>query len=205
MVSLTPAINFLLFVYFWPVSTTPGKNVIAGDNDTGDKLYWWQRSALAAKLSPAAEVGHGRRYCHWNSHENAQRHLTNPDQRPRRPPKYFKPKRHYLVLAASGASDQDVWGVFGCNYSWRFQWHHRRPWPNSAAVADFGGWRYRRFIPFNFLLSTTTARSLPYSATCKYLHTQLELIREAFRRLPIITSLTPSICLWWPYNTEPVP
>jgi hypothetical protein len=22
---------------------------------------------------------------------------------------YFKPKRHYLVLAASGASDQDVW------------------------------------------------------------------------------------------------
>jgi hypothetical protein len=26
---------------------------------------------------------------------------------------YFKPKWHYLVLAASGASDQDVWGVFG--------------------------------------------------------------------------------------------
>jgi hypothetical protein len=34
---------------------------------------------------------------------------------------YFKPKRHYLVLAASGASDQDVWGVYGCNFSWRFQ------------------------------------------------------------------------------------
>jgi len=51
---------------------------------------------------------------------------------------YFKPKRHYLVLAASGASDQDVWGVFGCNFSWRFQWHHRRPWPTSAAgeIAD---------------------------------------------------------------------
>jgi hypothetical protein len=28
----------------------------------------------------------------------------------------------------------------------------RRPWPTSAAVADFGGQRYRRFIPFNFLL-----------------------------------------------------
>jgi hypothetical protein len=33
---------------------------------------------------------------------------------------YFKPKRHYLVLAASGASDQDVFGDFGCNFSWRF-------------------------------------------------------------------------------------
>jgi hypothetical protein len=29
---------------------------------------------------------------------------------------YFKPKRHYFVLAASGASDQDVWGVYGCNF-----------------------------------------------------------------------------------------
>jgi hypothetical protein len=34
---------------------------------------------------------------------------------------YFRPKRHNLVLATSGASDQDVWGVFGCNFSWRFQ------------------------------------------------------------------------------------
>ncbi len=60
---------------------------------------------------------------------------------------YCKPKRHYLVLAALGASDQDVWGVYGCNFSWQFQWH------NSAALADFGGRRYRRFIPFNFLPS----------------------------------------------------
>ncbi len=43
-----------------------------------------------------------------------------------------------LVLAASGASDQDVWGVYGCRFSWRFQWHHRRPWPTSGArdIAD---------------------------------------------------------------------
>ena len=27
------------------------------------------------------------------------------------------------------------------------------PMTSSAAVADFGGRRYRRFIPFNFLLS----------------------------------------------------
>jgi hypothetical protein len=38
-VSLTPAINFWLFGYFWPVSTTPGNNVIAGVVDTGDKLF----------------------------------------------------------------------------------------------------------------------------------------------------------------------
>ncbi len=44
---------------------------------------------------------------------------------------YFKPKWHYLVLAASGAYDQDVWDVYGCNFSWRSQWH-RRPWPTSA-------------------------------------------------------------------------
>ncbi len=70
-VSLTPAINFCLFGYFWPVSTTPGKNVIAGVNDTGDKLYWWQRSALAAILSPAADIVIGR---------------------PRRPPKLLQTK-----------------------------------------------------------------------------------------------------------------
>ncbi len=38
-----------------------------------------------------------------------------------------------VVLAASGASDQDVWGVYGCIFSWRFQWHHQRPCPTSAA------------------------------------------------------------------------
>ncbi len=51
----------------------------------------------------------------------------------------FKPKRHYLVLAASEASKQDVWCAYGCNFSWRFQWHHRRPCPTSMAgdIADF--------------------------------------------------------------------
>ncbi len=41
--------------------------------------------------------------------------------------------QNYLLLAASGASDEDVWGIYGCNFSWRFQWHQRRPWPTSAA------------------------------------------------------------------------
>jgi hypothetical protein len=87
------------------------------------------KSATAADIV----IGH--------SHENAQRHLTyctlirGPGGRQN----YFKPKKwHYLVLAASGVSDQDVWDVYGCNFSWRFQWHHRRPWPTSAAgdIAD---------------------------------------------------------------------
>jgi hypothetical protein len=43
-VSMTPAINFRLFGYFWSVLMSPGKNVIAGVNDTGDKLLWRQRS-----------------------------------------------------------------------------------------------------------------------------------------------------------------
>jgi hypothetical protein len=33
------------------------------------------------------------------------------------------------------ASDRDVWGIYGCIFSWRFQWHyrHQRPCPTSAA------------------------------------------------------------------------
>ncbi len=67
--------------------------------------------------------------------------------RPLRPPKLLQTKTALFSLADSGASDQDVWGVYGCNFSWRFQWHHRRPWPTSAAgdIADLP--------PFNFLLS----------------------------------------------------
>ncbi len=63
---------------------------------------------------------------------------------------YFKPKQHYLVLVASGTSDQDVWGVFGCNFSWQFQRHHRRQWLTLAAgdIADLS--------PSTFSLSLAT-------------------------------------------------
>jgi hypothetical protein len=37
--TVTPVINFRLFGYFRPVSTTPGKNVIGGVNDTSDKFF----------------------------------------------------------------------------------------------------------------------------------------------------------------------
>ncbi len=116
-VSTTPGKIFWLFCYFWPVSTT---------------LYWWQRSALAAKLSPAANIVSGTAM--KTRKGTSQTLIRGPGGRQ----SCFKPKLHYLVLAASGASDQDVCGVFGCNFSWRFQWHHRRPWPTSAAgdIAD---------------------------------------------------------------------
>ncbi len=44
-----------------------------------------------------------------------------------------------MVFGASGVSDQGVWGIYRCVFSWRFQWDHRRPCPTSAAgaIADF--------------------------------------------------------------------
>ncbi len=57
------------------------------------------------------------------------------------------------MLAGSGTSDQDVWGVYGCNFSWRFQWHHR-------SVSDVDRGRYCQFVPLNFLLSLTAPHLL---------------------------------------------
>ncbi len=99
------------------------------------------------KLSPAAEVGHGRRYCHWKSYENAQRHLTYPDQRPQRPPELLQTK---MALFSFGGL-RGLWSrCVGCIWMQLFM---AVPMAPSAAVADFGGRRYRRFIPYNFLLS----------------------------------------------------
>ncbi len=101
----------------------------------------------AAKLSPAAEVGHGRQYCHWNSHEKAQRHLTNPDQRPLRPPKLLQTK---TALFSFGGL-RGLWlRCVGCLW---MQIFIAVPMTPLAVVADFGGRRYRQFIPFNLLLS----------------------------------------------------
>ncbi len=155
-VSLTPAINFRLFGYFWLVSTTLGKKVFAGVNDTAEKLftgvnkpainclpvsrtppikfsgnnklYWRHRFVFSAKLSPAAEVGHGRRYCHGNSHEKAQRHLTHPDQRPWRPPKLLQTE---TALFSFGRL-RGLWSRYvGCLWMQLFMavpMTPRRPW-----------------------------------------------------------------------------
>ncbi len=149
-VSLIPAINFRLFGYFWLVSTTRGKNLspvsltpavncspvstsppaINCIDDRG--LLLLQNYLRPPKSATAANIVIG------HSHENAQRHLTYLDQRPRRPLKLLQTKLALFSFCGLRASDQDVWDVYGCNFSWRFQWHHRRPWPTSAAgdIAD---------------------------------------------------------------------
>jgi hypothetical protein len=99
------------------VSTTPGKNVIAGVNDAGDdrgllllqNYLWPPKSAMAADIVIGTAMKTRK--------VTSQTLIRGPGGRQ----SYYKPKRHYLVLAALGASDQDVWGVFGCNFSWRFQ------------------------------------------------------------------------------------
>ncbi len=87
-VSLTLAINCspvstTMAISCSPVSTTPPINF-----STGDKLCWGQRSVLLCK----AISGRWSQSRLPNSHEKAQRHLTHPDQRPRRPPKLLQTK-----------------------------------------------------------------------------------------------------------------
>jgi hypothetical protein len=120
-VSLTPAIIFGFLVIsdryqrhrgkmLSPVSTTPAINCI---DDRGllllQNYLWPPKSATAADIviGTAMKTRKG----------TSQTLIRGPGGRQSN----FKPKRHYLVLAASGASDQDVWGVFGCNFSWQFQ------------------------------------------------------------------------------------
>ncbi len=128
--------------------------IIAGDNDTGDKYIAggggtrtpWRWGAakdrrklkgtnrwylLPAKSDTGADdvIGTVMKSC-------IQSHSTHPDQRPLRPPKV----KFEVVLAASGASYQDVQGAYGYNFSWQFQWH-------QSAVSDSGGWRYHQFVP----------------------------------------------------------
>jgi hypothetical protein len=98
-VSLTPAINLChgFSVIAGVVDTgeqfitgdnDTGNNFVAGDNDTGDKFIAGHKNKDAMQvgscqgkekvegdklaISPAAEVGHGRRLCHWNRHEKLQ-------------------------------------------------------------------------------------------------------------------------------------
>ncbi len=122
--STTPAINCS------PVSTTPPITTEVWDS---------------AKLTPAAEVGHGRRYCHWNSHEKAQRPLTRSET-----PEAAKTTANQNGFFSFGGL-RGLWSrCVGCAWMQLFM---AVPMTSSAAVADFGGRRYRRFIPFNFLLS----------------------------------------------------
>jgi hypothetical protein len=93
-----------------PASTTPAINCIDVRG-----LLLLQNYLRPPKSATAADIFIGTAM--KTRKDTSQTLLRGPGGRQ----SYFKPKRHYLVLAASGASDQDVWGVFGCNFSWRFQ------------------------------------------------------------------------------------
>ncbi len=99
---------------------TPGKNVVAGVVDTciDDRgLLLLQNYLRPPKSATAADIVIGR---------------------PRRPPKLLQTK---TALFSFGGL-RGLWSrcVFGCNFSWRFQfqWHRRRLRPTSEAgdIAD---------------------------------------------------------------------
>ncbi len=131
-VSLTPVINFKFFGYFWPVSTTPGKNFITGVNDTADKfsagvndtadklfigvndtadklftddkLYWRQRSVLSANRDKSM-ISSAAEVGHGRQSWKVAS-IGTPHILIRGPwGRRIKSKRQYLVSAASGASD----------------------------------------------------------------------------------------------------
>jgi hypothetical protein len=131
-VSLTPAINWL------PVSTTPlAINCI---DDRG--LLLLQNYLRPPKSATAADIVIG------HSHENAQRYLTFPDQRAEAPEatKTTSNQNGITVFSFGGLRGLGSRCV-GCLCMQLFM---AVPMTPSAAVADFGGRKYRRFIPFNF-------------------------------------------------------
>jgi len=113
---------------------------MTGINDTGEKNFRW---------------------CHINCIDDRgllllQNYLRPPKSataadivigRPRRPPKLLQTK---TALFSFGGL-RGLWSrCVGCFWMQLFM---AVPMTPSAAVADFGGRRNRRFIPFNFLLS----------------------------------------------------
>ncbi len=73
-------------------------------------------------MTEACSCCNGRRYCHWNSHENAQRHLTNQGQRPRRPPKLLQTKTALFSFGGLRGLWSRYVGYFWMQLWMRFQW-----------------------------------------------------------------------------------
>jgi hypothetical protein len=97
-----------------PVSTTP-QSVPPAINCIDDRgLFLLQNYLRPLKTATAADIviEAAMKTCKGTSHTLIRG--------PGGSQNYFKPKLHYLVLAASVASDQDVWGVYGCKVSWGF-------------------------------------------------------------------------------------
>ncbi len=53
--------------------------MIAGDNETDNKFFAGVVvTADKSVIFPAAEFGHGRRWCHWNRHEKLHIIIRGP-------------------------------------------------------------------------------------------------------------------------------
>ncbi len=140
---------------FSGVNDTADK-LLTGVSDTADKsfiddkLYWRQRSILSANwdklvISPAAEVGHGRRWCHWNCHEKLHPSATCTfDKRPLTPPKLLQTKQ--VIFSFGGPL------IRICGVPMDSTFHNRS---NYTIVDRVRLWRqkYHQYVPFNYLLS----------------------------------------------------
>ncbi len=114
---------------------TPGKNVIAGVNDTTDKLF--------AGVNDNADKLFTDNKLYWR-----QRSVSaNRDKRPPRPLKLLQTKT--AIFSFGGL--RGLWsGCVGCLWMQLFM---AVPMSPSTAMSDFRGQRYHRFVPFNFVLS----------------------------------------------------
>ena len=147
-VSLTPAINFWLFGYFWPVSTTPGNNVIAGVVDTGDKL-------LTSVNGTGVNCIDDRGLLLLQNYPRPP--ILSLEQLWKRAKAPHKPWSEALEAAKVTSNQNGIISFGGLRGLWSrcvgyfwMQLFMAVPMTPSEAVADFGGRRYCRFIPFNF-------------------------------------------------------
>ncbi len=126
-VSLTPAINLVTDFQWSPVlliptmTTTPAINLSPVTTTPAINLLPVTTTSVIRVCGVSMNTSF-----HGGSNETIGGRV-----RLRRPE--LLPFWYEVVLAAPGASNQGVWSVYGCVFSWWFQWHHQRPRPTPAA------------------------------------------------------------------------
>ncbi len=152
-VSTTPPINCLPVsttspINFLPASTTPLIHFSSAINFIDDRgLFFLQIGTNRWYLWPPKSdtaangvTGTAMKSCIY-------RHPAHLNKRLLRPPKLLQTKT--TIFSFGGL--RGLWS--GCMECPWMQLFMAVPMPPLAAVSDFGGWRYHRFVPFNFLLS----------------------------------------------------
>ena len=115
IVSLTQVNSLELFGYFWMVLTTLAINC------------WPVSTPPPITFSSAIKCINREAFSFCKSANRVARMRTTAICLELLECHLVQTKTTVFSLVASGASDQDVWGLYGCNFSWRFQWHHWRP------------------------------------------------------------------------------